>query len=742
MDTLQKIKQVTYVYGSTCDSVDGYITLGLIVKNGKDKLGHDCYDTAWYHHMLQMRPIIPFIDLSLSSACEPYEVIAALEDSIQHDVSKARWEYFFKKYYKIADIGGGFSFVYRSTSPVWQYLTPPDSIVHAQPFTYPQSGVFGVSVVITNKLGCSRIDETSIGLGCFVDFEVPRNILCVNDTISLHDYIRYYNAKSFNGLDARSYWSEPARAAANKEQVWWDIGDGKGFAYTGSHPVVSYKKPGKYTISMMIQDSAGCRDTIVKPDLLNVTDAQAKIGTLQASYFCAPQIVIFKDSSLVFDSVGATTPSLYDDIRTWSWDFGDAKPLSLLQHPAHNYTTNGVFNPILTITTAKGCIARDTAQLQIKGPLPSFSIADTLGCAPFSTVFKNTTGKQLNSWTWYFGDPANHTYTTTRDTDVFFTYFRPGIYDVKMLGIEDVLNTSTGNVIICPAFFPDTVTGLPVRKVYVLGVPPISILAEDTICMNAPLLLTVQGDPLYTGFSWAFGDGLSAQTSRPDTTVTHSYDRSGRFNILLKPAAASGYRCLDSAAASVYVADVKAGFDIDMHTTPVSLFQFNNTSKFASRYIWDFGRPDKGAINRSTLTDGSFDYGKDTGTFIICLMAFNAQDCMDSVCKAIRLSRLDTRVIIPNVFTPDNNDDKNDAFDIDILGFIRYELVIYNRWGTEVYLSDKDGIGNDNINWNGKDHNVGQPCAEGVYFFIFTYQLITEENPRTVHGTITLIRDK
>ncbi|MCF8254922.1 MAG: PKD domain-containing protein, partial [Bacteroidia bacterium] len=37
----------THTYTTTCDP-NGYVTTGLIIKNGKDKNGNDCYDTAWY----------------------------------------------------------------------------------------------------------------------------------------------------------------------------------------------------------------------------------------------------------------------------------------------------------------------------------------------------------------------------------------------------------------------------------------------------------------------------------------------------------------------------------------------------------------------------------------------------------------------------------------------------------------------------------------------------------------------
>jgi gliding motility-associated-like protein len=269
---------------------------------------------------------------------------------------------------------------------------------------------------------------------------------------------------------------------------------------------------------------------------------------------------------------------------------------------------------------------------------------------------------------------------------------------------------------------------------------PVSIIAQDTVCLNVPIEFTATGDSAYKRFNWSFGDGSSASHPRPDTMASHAYTVAGLQEVRLTPTVTNGYECVDTATKKIFVNSIEAAFDIDSSETPA--FTFNNASQLAVRAFWDFGFPEKGEKNQSSLWDGRFDYGEDTGTFIVCLTVFNADDCEDSICKPIILSRRDEWVIIPNVFTPDNNDNKNDAFDIDIFGFTKYELQIYNRWGTEVYLSGKDGIGNDGTNWNGKDHNVGLPCAEGTYFFIFNYQLYSYPNPKTVHGTITLIRDK
>jgi PKD repeat protein len=336
-------------YDSTCDKVDGYITVGMIVENG------NCRDTVWYHNFLQMRPITPFIKLKVEPGCGPFKVTATLVDSIQYDLDNIRWDFNIVWYNNLNTLRSGLPVDSPGVdSIIWQYMVPPDSVIHGQLFTHPRSGIYSVSIGVKNQLQCSRTDNLSIGAGYFADFEIMRNALCVRDTITLHDYIRYYNYNAFQGIDGVNFWADTARAAAGKEQVWWDIGDGNGFSYTGSHPLIHYEKPGMYAITMVVKDSTGCFDTIVKPAMLHVTDLNTHIQTLEDSYFCAPQIVIVKDSSLVIDTVGATIPSWYDYITDWSWSFGDNTALSLLQNSSHTYTKNGIFNMVLTVTTRLG----------------------------------------------------------------------------------------------------------------------------------------------------------------------------------------------------------------------------------------------------------------------------------------------------------------------------------------------------------------------------------------------------
>lgn len=70
---------------------------------------------------------------------------------------------------------------------------------------------------------------------------------------------------------------------------------------------------------------------------------------------------------------------------------------------------------------------------------------------------------------------------------------------------------------------------------------------------------------------------------------------------------------------------------------------------------------------------------------------------------------------LPNVFTPDNQG-ANDVLNPFPYRYVEsIELVIFNRWGMEVFSTN-----DPDINWNGRKNNTGQDLPEGVYYYICT----------------------
>jgi gliding motility-associated-like protein len=699
-------------YNTTCDP-RGYVTVGLIIKNGKDKYGNDCYDTAWYHYMFKFFPLNPAFSLvRTNTGCGPFAVKLTMGDSIQDSLKTAVFNFGGPGGLKTINFG------------------PNDSIIPSQYYTYTTPGIKKVSLLLTNTRNCSRLYEQYIYFGFLKSFRTNKPIVCLNDSFQLIDDITYYNSTYL-------YWRDSTRAKAGKEQLYWDFGDGKGFVTSGALPKYKYSRIGNYRLRMVAIDSMGCKDTITMGTLLQVVDVDARIKPMQPRYLCAPQILSFEDKSVYSDSSSLYGASPYDFIKYWTWEFGDNKPYSLLQNPVHDYTANGTYIVKLLVETNQGCKDSVTASIWIDGPRPKFDIvSDTVGCAPFEVELKNTTGYPLINWIWYFRDQNNATASTQLDTNVKHIYTLPGIYKLYQVGEDTIFNPLTGQYKTCQSVFPDSLNiNAPRRTIRVLESLRANLEAPDTVCVGIPFDLIAHPTKLVPGFGWKFGDTTATkQTLYPDTIENYKYNFVGTYSVKMYPISA-GTLCTDTATKNITVTDVKADFDMDQSELP--LVKFTNKSIGAVRYLWNFGHLSSGPKNFSTLEHPTHSFVGDSGSFVVCLFAFNAQDCWDSICK--RTLPAELRIVMPNVFTPDD-DGTNDAFDVDIVGYTVYDLVIFNRWGNKVYESKKDGIGNDGTNWNGKDHNEGPLCPEGVYYFVFKYQMLNNESPKMVHGTVTLIR--
>jgi gliding motility-associated-like protein len=94
---------------------------------------------------------------------------------------------------------------------------------------------------------------------------------------------------------------------------------------------------------------------------------------------------------------------------------------------------------------------------------------------------------------------------------------------------------------------------------------------------------------------------------------------------------------------------------------------------------------------------------------------------------------------LPNVFTP-NGDSLNDMFIPFQWKFIHsIDLVIYNRWGIEVFKTD-----DPNINWDGRHYVSGEDLPDGVYFYTLIANTIRLEGivPERFSGEIQILGSK
>ncbi len=146
-------------------------------------------------------------------------------------------------------------------------------------------------------------------------------------------------------------------------------------------------------------------------------------------------------------------------------------------------------------------------------------------------------------------------------------------------------------------------------------------------------------------------------------------------------------------------------------------------------------------LYRWTWEDGSTEIGSATmsrsyspltsGEFRIRLQVESPGPCYAETTLTVSALAC-SGLLTPNVFTP-NGDGLNDLWKIQALGFTRYTLIVYDRWGREIFNNggDMTKFWDGNIN--------GQEAPEGVYTFILNG---TDLNGKKVSrtGTVTLLR--
>lgn len=119
----------------------------------------------------------------------------------------------------------------------------------------------------------------------------------------------------------------------------------------------------------------------------------------------------------------------------------------------------------------------------------------------------------------------------------------------------------------------------------------------------------------------------------------------------------------------------------------------------------------------------------DTGNFSLTV---NNNVCGDTAYFYIGDIDYLSGVFMPNVFTP-NNDTKNDEFAPQLSFVDELEMMIFDRWGKEVY-SEKSS----SPSWDGA--NSGTDLPDGVYFYIAKYTETCTEEPKVLKGILKLFR--
>lgn len=405
----------------------------------------------------------------------------------------------------------------------------------------------------------------------------------------------------------------------------WNFGDGSPIVSGPTSTVVvhTYTAVGTYSVTHIVQNVPGCRDTsFIK--WIYVRNPPNPSFTFSPSTVCWNQPV---------QIINTTTVNPGDTINHWHVNSDGTYFSHCINDPNPSWMFNhtGVFGFTMTayVHGCKGSTA-STSSVTVKGPIARgryFTRCDS------SYIVKFTANLQdCQSGTWNYGDGSpTQTLTGTGSFTTSHTYSASGNYTAILTGY----NPSTG----CSPF-RDTLI-VTVRKINA------SFTSSPFGCKNVPSIYNSFSSQdvmkgCGVGFTWYIGTAPPRVTSLD--TINYPIYTPGIYNIML--VVKDTNNCYDTARSVIKISNSIANFAITSSSVgclPMYILNTNNTSTSDTTmtYSWNFGDPGSGTANTSTITSPSHNYTTATSpsqTFTITLIVTNANGCKDTVQNTITVN--------------------------------------------------------------------------------------------------------
>jgi gliding motility-associated-like protein len=469
------------------------------------------------------------------------------------------------------------------TNPIvswtWDYGDGVRETLNTPPFqhTYTWNGIYSVSLKVTDSRGCT---DSILSPGAVV----------VSKPVA-----------SFSSLDTLTCPAMPVQFSDSSSgpalTYLWDFGDGATSAI--ANPVHAYSLDGIYTVTLVVTNYYGCKDTMVRPAYIRVASPHAGFTMSDSLGTCPPLFVNFTDTSQNYIAV--------------NWDFGDGTSTQS-DNPSHFYTTPGTYVVKLTVTSIGGCVDSAQKNIVLRGPQGNFTYGPLSGCRPLTITFTASTHDRL-SFIWDFNDGN---IVTTTDSVIQHIYSIPGNYVPKMILVDP------GGCQV-PITGPDTIR--------VKGAIAKFGFVNQPICDAGPVSFTdsSSSNDIIVSYAWSFGDGGTSGIQNP----THFYASTGSFTPQLIVTTQLG--CKDTALAQTpvkIVASPQAGISSTGSGCAPLTVNFNGILNVpdtsAINWAWNFGNG-----NTSNLQNPPPQTYNTVGTFNVQLLATNSSGCRDTVSMAI-----------------------------------------------------------------------------------------------------------
>ncbi len=559
----------------------------------------------------------------------------------------------------------------------------------------------------------------------------------------------------------------------NNATYIWDYGDGSTSQSTDSAATHSYRTAGIYYPKLIVKDTRGCSASVNLDKPIIIDSLNTSLNALPAS-ICTPREIQFNPT--VISLSGNQDPQLL--IYHWSFGTGNPRDTANQRNTVFTYTNPGTYNVRLTVKSLSGCVSESRATINAFQGLGAVINGPNEICRGSAAVF--TASTQLPGqpkWIWLFDDGT----TSTLQNPPAKTYNTAGTYIVKLVADNNgcidtltktitvhpdpVITLSAKETVLCagnqltiqagggvaylwsPALGLDNTSGQTVvasprlnatytvrvtdsagcsktDSVRIIVAQPFQLqLAPDAqVCQGNSIQLNATGANTY---KWINNNSTLNNTQIPNPVASPSSTET--YTVI----GTDQYSCFtDTATIRVSVAQrpaVNAGQDSTIFPGEPYLLQ-PTVSSDVTTYKWT---PERYLSCYTCATPQA----SPIESLTYQLTVTNAAGCSASDSVSVTILCAESKVYIPNIFTPDN-DGLNDFFAIKGQGIrIVHYLRIYNRFGQVIFEKKDFKIDDPAGSWNGQLKGIKVP--PGTYIYMAEMSCTDQKFSRK--GTVTVV---
>lgn len=383
-----------------------------------------------------------------------------------------------------------------------------------QPATFPTTP--GVFAEVNGSQICNeaavKIEMNFSGVGAQIQSEIDGEI---NDTLGCIPLL--VNFKDLRQKGVTYYWNFNSAAPGQLNAV----------DTTTTNPAANhiFNTVGVFRVRLIAEDLSTCnqRDT----SYINIRTGRDKV----TPQFKKIKLGDCKSTTYQFTNTTSSIGGSAYLPQTFIWDFGDGSPIDttdFLPDFPHTFPGPGTYKIKLSIIDLRFCNApTDTVELlRINENVKAIPNEITLGCAPYTAIFKNKSLGGL-SWMWEFGDPASGTLNTSTNFEPTHFYQNVGTYKYRLIAYD----STTCNKIDTSAYITLEVVQKPTANFTWAPNPPQA---------NVPVRFTNISTFADT-YLWNFGDDETSTEFEP----VHEYNTTKNYSAQLIAYSRAG--CSDTA---------------------------------------------------------------------------------------------------------------------------------------------------------------------------------------------------